>query len=119
MNKYISTLALCSILGLATGCKLEAGSGQYISQERHNEMLGDEDVKPGIAKAALAKTYVMFQEYNTSHDDGGLKAFHLFTDLMCEDVAYTNTSWFKFDYQIGNSEANYRRTRTMWRLFYK
>lgn len=119
MNKYISTLALCSILGLATGCKLEAGSGQYISQERHNEMLGEEDVKPGIAKAALSKTYVMFQEYNTSHDDGGLKAFHLFTDLMCEDVAYTNTSWFKFDYQIGNSEANYRRTRTMWRLFYK
>ena len=33
MNKYISTLALCSILGLATGCKLEAGSGQYISQD--------------------------------------------------------------------------------------
>ena len=27
MNKYISTLALCSILGLATGCKLESGSG--------------------------------------------------------------------------------------------
>lgn len=119
MNKYIKKIALCSVLGLVTGCSLESGTGQYISQERHNEMIGDEETKPTLSKAALARTYAMFQSFESNTESSGLKAFHIFTDLMCEDVAYTNTSWFLYDYQLDNSEANYSRTYYVWRLFYK
>lgn len=110
MNKYIKKIALCSVLGLVTGCSLESGTGQYISQERHNEMIGDEKTKPTLSKAALARTYAMFQSFESNTESSGLKAFHIFTDLMCEDVGYTNTSWFLYDYQLDNSEANYSRT---------
>lgn len=119
MNKYIKKIALCSVLGLVTGCSLESGTGQYISQERHNEMIGDEETKPTLSKAALARTYAMFQSFESNTESSGLKAFHIFTDLMCEDVGYTNTSWFLYDYQLDNSEANYSRTYYVWRLFYK
>ncbi len=119
MNKYIKTLALCSVLGLATSCNLESGFGSYISQDRHNEMVGDEETKATLAKAALQGTYSLLQEYYGNTENSGLKAFHLFTDLMCEDVTFTNDTWFMYDYQLDNSEANYSRTYYMWRLFYK
>ena len=119
MNKYIKTIAVLSVLTLTTSCNLDPEITEYIPQGRHDELVADSDVVNNVAKAALSKTYAIFQEFYRSHDDFGLKAFHIATDLMCEDVAYRNWNWFQFDYQLDNREANYRRTNSTWKQFYK
>ena len=90
MNKYIKTIAVLSVLTLTTSCNLDPEITEYIPQGRHDELVADSDVVNNVAKAALSKTYAIFQEFYRSHDDFGLKAFHIATDLMCEDVAYRN-----------------------------
>lgn len=118
MKNYIKVAAALALTFGLAGCDLDPVVTDNVTQERHDELIGNPETQPKVAKAALAKVYSIFQDFYSSHDDFGLKAFHIATDLMCEDVAYQNWNWFQFDYQIDNRMENYRRTRSTWGLFY-
>lgn len=57
-------------------------------------------------------------EARDSHDDFGLKAFELATDLMGEDMAYKTSHFFIYDHLLDNRDATYRRSRTFWQSLY-
>ena len=58
-------------------------------------------------------------DYWLSHDDFGLPAVKLATDLMCDDIAYTNDNhFFCYDYKMDNRLGNYRRVSSTWNQFY-
>lgn len=57
-------------------------------------------------------------EAQASHDDFGLKAFELATDMMGGDMAMQAANFFVFDYMLDNRESNYRRTKTCWQSLY-
>lgn len=117
-NKYIKILSCIAILApLFIGCKddyLDAEVTQYETQERHKELISNPETVSKVSKAAISKTYAIFQDYWKSHDDFGLKAFQLATDVMCEDIVLDRQQWFIFDYNLDNREANYRRTNSIW-----
>lgn len=95
----------------------------YITQEEKDALAADPESKPRLVKAELESVYASLIRSdlngNTSHDFFGLKSILLATDLVGEDMVQTNHHWFGFDYNLGNREAGYRRTRLMWAFFYK
>ena len=114
MKNYIKVAAALAFTFGIVGCNLDPEVSEYETQQRHDELIANPETQTGVAKAAIAKIYTIFQDFYSSHDDFGLKAFQIATDMMCEDVAYQNWNWFQFDYQIDNRMENYRRTRSTW-----
>lgn len=54
-----------------------------------------------------------------SHDDFGLRAVYLATDVMCDDITTTNKGFFfAYDYQNDNRSVSYRRTKSTWTQSY-
>ena len=119
MKNYIKVAAALAFTFGIVGCNLDPEVSEYETQQRHEELIANLETQAGVAKAATAKIYTLFQEPYSTHDDFGLKAFHIATDMMCEDVAYLRWNWFQFDYQIDNRMENYRRTRSTWGQFYE
>ncbi|PVX52557.1 SusD-like starch-binding protein associating with outer membrane [Balneicella halophila] len=118
MKKYIKRFAFVAILApIFLSCQddfLDADVTRYTTQERHDELISNPETAGGVSKAAISKTYAIFQEYWDSHDDFGLRAFQFATDAMCEDVVLYGSQWFIYDYNLDNREANYRRTNSTW-----
>lgn len=57
--------------------------------------------------------------YWSSHDDFGIPAIKLSTDLWCEDIAYYNDQhFFSYDYHLDFRMGNYRRTNSTWNQLY-
>ena len=57
-------------------------------------------------------------EAQASHDDFGLKAFELATDLMGSDMTMIVSDFFINDHLLTNRQAAYRRPRTCWQELY-
>lgn len=104
-----------------------ACSDDYLEQ-KPSAYLDEEDVTstmqedPSQVQAYVTGAYLNFYcggDYWTNHDDFGLPAIKLATDLMCDDVAYPNDNhFFCYDYQLDNRQGNYRRTSSMWNQLY-
>lgn len=124
MNKIYKFVALAGLsVGslLVTSCKkefLDPPVVDYISEDHRAELVKDPEVLGDIIDASLSASYSVFQDYWSSHDDFGLKAFHLGTDMLAEDIVYYG-GWFQYDYMHDNFEANYRRTNSTWNQFYE
>lgn len=53
------------------------------------------------------------------HDTFNFMSILHATDLMGEDIAYTNgLTWFQWDYELDNRMQNYRRTANIWKTLY-
>ena len=120
-NRIFNFLAI-GAAALAVSCSedyLETAPTHTVDQETVNKVMQDD---PSQVQAYV--TGSMFNlycggDYWASHDDFGLPAVKLFTDLMCEDIAYTNDNhFFCYDYQMDNRMGNYRRTSSTWNQFY-
>lgn len=119
--KYTS-LILVSMAALSA-CSddyLENDPTQYVSEQDVNKTMQE---NPSNVQAYVTGAYYNLygggDTYSTSHDDFGLPAIKLATDLLCEDIAFTrNASWFSYDYQRDNRMGNYRRTRNTWSQLY-
>lgn len=120
MKKYIALAGLALALPLATSCSkefLDPPVVDYVTEEHRVNLVSDPAVLEDIIDASLSASYSVFQDYWSSHDDFGLKAFQLATDMYGEDIAYRG-GWFSFDYMYDNFEADYRRTNSTWSQFY-
>lgn len=90
----------------------------FVTEDHRNELASDPEVLNNLVDANLAASYSVLQDYWSSHDDFGLKAFQLGMDMLGEDIAYYG-GWFQYDYLHDNFEANYRRTNSTWNQFYE
>lgn len=119
-------IALCALTTLLAGCSdefLKADGSEYMEQDRKDELLKNPRHKAEIIEAELNSLYSLMIQYslndNSAHDFFGLKSIFLATDLVGEDMVQMRHHWFGFDYNLDNRNAEYRRTRLMWALFYK
>lgn len=92
----------------------------YVTQEHLEEMRKDPAMVEALSSASIAAGYNTLQGFWESHDDFGLKAWQIQSDLLTEDMPYVGNSadWFMYDYIYDNFEANYRRTYSTWDQFY-
>lgn len=75
MKNYIKVAAALAFTFGLTGCDLDPVVTDNVTQERHDELIGNPETQPKVAKAALAKVYSIFQDFYDSHDDFGLEGF--------------------------------------------
>jgi len=71
------------------------------------------------AKAVIDGVTRDWREYHSYHDQFGVKAIDLVSDLMGEDIVVGRLHWFRYDYTIDNREATYRRPNYVWSMFYR
>lgn len=124
MKLYMKSLfsALLAAALLMTACSedyLETTPTHVLDQESVNDVMQSDPAQvQAYVTGALLNTYCG-GDYWTSHDDFGLPAIKLATDLMCDDIAYTNDNhFFCYDYQMDNRLGNYRRVSATWNQFY-
>lgn len=120
-NIIYKGLALCS-LTFATACSddyLETEPTRFLEEDAVTEAT---QADPSKVQAYVTGAYFNFYcggDYWTSHDDFGMPAIKLATDLFCEDIAYNNDAhFFCYDYQLDNRLGNYRRTSSTWNQLY-
>ncbi|MBQ3622690.1 MAG: RagB/SusD family nutrient uptake outer membrane protein [Bacteroidaceae bacterium] len=69
--------------------------------------------------AGVQKALYDGDKFTTQHDEGGIAAMKLVSDLNCEDVAYFyDQHYFCWDYQLDNRLGSYRRAGSMWNQLY-
>ena len=111
----------CSLL-LATSCSdsfLEEESNQFIDEEHLQDATAKDPKKVQAYVNGAHMDVYNGGDYGTAHDDFGVPAIKLTTDLFCEDVAYTRDQhFFCFDYQLDNRLGLYRRTNSTWNQLY-
>ncbi|HOZ16145.1 MAG TPA: RagB/SusD family nutrient uptake outer membrane protein [Tenuifilaceae bacterium] len=71
------------------------------------------------SKAVIDGVTRDWREYHDNHDQFGVKAIDLVSDLMGEDIVVGRLHWFRYDYTIDNRGATYRRPTYVWSLFYR
>ncbi len=110
------------VIAMTTACSedyLDQKPSRYIDEEDVTETMKKD---PSQVQAYVTGAYMNFYcggDYWTSHDDFGLPAIKLATDLWCDDVAYPNDAhFFCYDYQLDNRLGNYRRTSSTWNQLY-
>lgn len=120
-NIIYKGLAICS-LTIATACSndyLETEPTRFLEEEAVSDATKDD---PSKVQAYVTGAYFNFYcggDYWVSHDDFGIPAIKLATDLACEDIAYNRDAhFFCYDYQLDNRLGNYRRTSSMWNQLY-
>lgn len=114
-------LALTSLMVFAA-CQddfLENDPTRFSSEEDVNKTM---QLDPSNVQAYVTGAYFNLYcggDYRMSHDDFGLPAIKLATDLNCEDIAYPRDQhFFCYDYQLDNRLKTYRRTNSMWNQLY-
>lgn len=118
--KYMKYFTLLVAVFLIYSCSddfLDNEPTRYVSEDQIKDLL---EKDPTAIQAYISGYYknVFAPEAQLSHDDFGLKAFELATDLMGEDMAYRTAHFFVYDYELDNRESSYRRSRTFWQELY-
>lgn len=114
---FISALVVINL----TSCGkdfIDSEVTEYITNERKVELIDNPETIGDLSAASLNSTYRTLMNNVRSHDTFGLRAIHLATDLMCEDMVQSRHHHFGFDYNLVNFGAGYRRTLATWELFY-
>lgn len=122
-NNIIFKGAIVGALVMASSCSedfLETQPSQFLDGEDVSASMQED---PSKVQSYVTGAYMNLYdggEQRQSHDDFGLPAIKIFTDLLCEDVAYhRDAHFFCFDYQLDNRLGNYRRTVSTWRQLYQ
>lgn len=120
-NIIFKGFAFCAIV-LTASCSddyLEKAPTRYLEEEGVTATM---QKTPEKVQAYVTGAYMNLYiggDYRKSHDDFGLRAIKLATDLYCEDVAYNRDAhYFCYDYQLDNRLGNYRRVGSTWNQLY-
>ena len=95
-TKYLAILAAAFMMGSCSDDFLDKEPSENASEDQIKDLL---DKDPTAIQAYITGYYKnMFSpEAQQSHDDFGLKAFELATDLMGDDMAYMTSHFFVYD----------------------
>lgn len=103
---------------------LHSCSSDYLNTE-YTEALDTEQA--GVAAGKNPDVFLngvwswMIQWYvasNSDHSNFSYMAVMLSTDVMSEDIAFSSSHFFVYDYQLGYRASEYMRTRANWSTFY-
>ena len=122
LNRFIHISIATVAIAMLASCSeeyLETSPAGTIEEEAVNNVMQADPSQVQSYVAGAQMNLYCGGDYWTSHDDFGLPAVKLATDLLCEDIAYYNDAhFFCYDYQLDNRLGNYRRTSSMWNQFY-
>lgn len=111
-----------SAVALTASCSddfLDTAPAGVIEEEKVNEVM---QAKPEQMQSYITGAQMNLYcggDYWMSHDDFGIPAIKLSTDLWCEDIAYYNDQhFFCYDYQLDNRMGSYRRANSTWNQLY-
>ena len=120
-NLIYKSLAVVAV-ALTASCSeeyLETTPQGIIEEETVNEIISSDPAEVQSYVTGMEMNLYCGGDYWTSHDDFGIPAVRLATELWCEDVVFSiNQQWFCYDYQLDNRLGNYRRTNGVWNQFY-
>lgn len=121
-NIIFKGVAISAIAGMFIACSdsfLETTPTRYLDQESISQTLLDDPAKvQAFVNGAYMNLYAG-GDYYTAHDNAGLPAIKLATDIMCDDIAYQrDLHYFCYDYQLDNRMGNYRRPSGTWNQLY-
>ncbi|NJW53171.1 RagB/SusD family nutrient uptake outer membrane protein [Salinimicrobium oceani] len=124
MKKYLLITALGALALGSCSSDLDLENKELVSREQINALAESSPeallvVTEGINDGANA----FLRSYSTygagAHSDFGLKAIHLGTDLMSNDVVMTRSHWFsEYHNYLGREQQNTRGTATVWNFYY-
>ncbi|MGN0081966.1 MAG: RagB/SusD family nutrient uptake outer membrane protein [Bacteroides fragilis] len=116
-------LSMISAAVLISSCGddyLETSPTHVLEEEAVTETMQKD---PSQVQAYVTGAYLNLYcggDYWVAHDDFGLPAIKLATDLLCDDIAYNrDVHFFCYDYQLDNRMGNYRRTGSTWNQLYQ
>lgn len=116
--KIFTILVIAPFFAIScSGDFLDKEPSENASEEQIKELL---EKNPGAIQAYITGFYknLFDPESGASHDDFGLKAIELATDMMGEDMAYLTSHFFVYDYDWDNYGSSYRRTTQTWQQLY-
>lgn len=116
-SKYLAVAAAALMMGACSDDFLDKEPTKNASEDQVMDAIEQD---PEAINAFISGYYMNLYapEAQQSHDDFGLKAFELATDLMGSDMAYKTSHFFVYDYMLDNRGATYRRTSTFWQELY-
>lgn len=98
---------------------LDTAPAGLIEDEKVNEVMQQDPAQMQSYIAGAQMNLYCGGDYWMSHDDFGLPAIKLSTDLWGEDIAYYNDQhFFCYDYQLDNRLGSYRRVKSTWNQLY-
>lgn len=116
-KRFLAILAAAFMLGACSDDFMDKQPSENASEDQIKDLL---EKDPTAIQAYITGYYknLFNPEAGLSHDDFGLKAFELATDMMGGDIAYLTAHFFVYDYELDNRESSYRRTTTYWQELY-
>lgn len=124
MKKYLLIAAFGSLALGSCSSDLDTENKEYVSREQINALAESSPesllvVTEGINDGANAFLRSFNSYGGGAHSDFGLKAMHLGTDLMSNDVVMTASHWFsEYHNYTGREQQNARGTATIWNFYY-
>lgn len=121
MKRYIlKGISLLSIVVVLSGCQKDYLDVEATKTATIDQIEDLAQTDPGrVLNSYLDGIHNTTFDSRESHDDFGLNAFNIATDLMTGDMAYKSGVWFFYDYYQDNRYAPYRRTRGIWGTYYE
>lgn len=116
-SKYLMLLAIPAFMASCSSDFLDKDVSENASEEQIQDAINRD---PAAIDAFISGYYknLFNPEAGQSHDDFGLKAFELATDLMGGDMAMNTQAFFVFDYMLDNRLSMFRRTTTFYQELY-
>ncbi len=102
---------------------LDAEKQENLTGDRRKELLLIPSMQLELLSAEMRGFYDHIYSYMNStsraDDERGITSVYLATDMGGLDIVDENKAWFRFDYQMANRSASYRRPAFLWHFFYK
>lgn len=116
-SKYLMLLAIPAFMASCSSDFLDKDVSENASEEQIQDAINK---NPAAIDAFISGYYknLFAPEAQKAHDDFGLKAFELATDLMGGDMAMNTQAFFVFDYMLDNRLSMFRRTTTFYQELY-
>ena len=117
---YCTLLSVALLAGALTSCSDDFLDGVQDDRISDIQLEGNDEVARSFLMGAYQILFAPgWGTLQMSHDDFGLRALMLATDLMADDIATFNGGWFfEFDYANMFRLLNFRRPNSTWRQFY-
>lgn len=114
--KYIPAALLAFGLASCSGDYLDTENTEFLGSEEAGEAAGkNPDVFLNGAWSWLTEGTVANDK---DHSNFSYMAVMLSTDVMSEDIAFSSSNWFVYDYQLDYRASEYMRTGAHWATFY-